>query len=91
LRDLFARDESFEHEVNMDDERGRLRYRFFRRPLPDLVVGLRAELYARLAPIANRFNELVGDKHRWPLTHTAFQRVSAAGGHQRTSPNLAAL
>lgn len=88
LRDLFSHDEYFEHDVNMDDERGRVRYRFFRRPLPDLVVALRTELYARLAPIANRFNELVGDNHRWPLTHAVFQRVCAAGGHHRTSPIL---
>jgi uncharacterized protein len=88
LRGLFSNDEHFEHDVDMNDERGRVRYRFFRRPLPDLVTALRTELYARVAPIANRFNELVGDKHRWPLTHSAFQRVCAAGGHHRTSPIL---
>jgi uncharacterized protein len=88
LRDLFSQDERFEHDVHMNDERGRVHYRFFRRPLPDLVTALRTELYARLAPIANRFNELVGDKHRWPLTHAGFQRVCAAGGHSRTSPIL---
>lgn len=88
LRDLFSNDETFEHEVEINDERGRVRYRFFRRPLPDLVTALRTELYARVAPIANRFNELVGDKHRWPLTHSAFQRICTAGGHQRTSPIL---
>jgi uncharacterized protein len=88
LRDHFADDEHFEHDVEIDDERGRVRYRFFRRPLPALVTGLRTELYARLAPIANRFNELVGDKHRWPMSHEAFQRVCATGGHNRTSPIL---
>lgn len=88
LRGLFARDELFEHDVDMNDERGYLRYRFFRRPLPGLVVELRTELYARLAPIANRFNELVGDQQRWPLAHAAFQRACAAGGHRRTSPIL---
>jgi hypothetical protein len=88
LRELFSRDELFEHEVDMHDERGRVRYRFFRPPLPELVTALRSELYARLAPIANRFNELVGDKQRWPATHGAFQRACVTGGHQRTSPIL---
>lgn len=88
LRALFAHDEHFEHEVEMSDERGRLRYRFFRRPLPALVTALRGELYARLAPIANQLNELVGDKQRWPATHAAFQRAGAAAGHHRTSPIL---
>jgi uncharacterized protein len=88
LRDLFSHDEHFEHDVEMDDERGRVRYRFFRRPLPYVVTALRTELYARLAPIANHFNELVGDKHRWPLAHAALQRLCVAGGHNRTSPIL---
>lgn len=88
LRELFARDQHFEHDVEMNDDRGCVRYRFFRRPLPDLVTALRTELYARVAPIANRFNELVGDKHRWPPTHAGFQRVCAAGAHRRTSPIL---
>ena len=88
LRGLFSQDERFEHDVHINDERGHVAYRFFRRPLPDVVTALRLELYARLAPIANRFNELVGDPHRWPLTHAAFQRVCAAGGHDRTSPIL---
>ncbi|MGE3767153.1 MAG: 2OG-Fe(II) oxygenase family protein [Kofleriaceae bacterium] len=88
LRELFAHDAHFEHDVQLDDERGRVRYRFFRRPLPALVTELRTEVYARLAPIANRFNELVGDEHRWPLTHAAFARSCAAHGHARTSPIL---
>lgn len=88
LRGLFADADRFEHDVDMHDERGRVRYRFFRRPLPDLVTALRGELYARLAPIANRFNEQVGDPHRWPFGHAAFQRVCADAGHLRTSPIL---
>lgn len=94
LRDHFAHDEHFEHDVEMDDERGRVRYRFFRRPLPDLVTALRTELYARLAPIANRFNKLVGDKHRWPMNHQAFQRacvpgISARLRSRRSLPHVA--
>lgn len=88
LRGLFARADAFEHDVHVDDHRGRMTYRFFARPLPALVVELRAELYARLAPIANRWNELVGDAHRWPATHAGFQRVARAAGHDRTSPIL---
>lgn len=88
LRGLFPRDEAFEHDVRMDDERGRVVYRFFRPPLPDLVLALRHEVYARLVPIANRWNALVGDAHRWPASHEAFERAYRAGGHGRTSPIL---
>ena len=86
LREHFAHDEHFEHDVEMNDERGRVRYRFFRRPLPALVSALRSELYARLAPIANRFNELVGDKHRCDANSFAVSSHHEAGVPLRDRP-----
>jgi hypothetical protein len=88
LRSRFAIDDVFEHDVRMDDERGRLVYRFFKPPLPELVLALRREVYARLAPIANRWNELVGDSKRWPASHPRFERSYRADGHGRRSPIL---
>jgi hypothetical protein len=88
LRALHPQDDRFEHDVRIDDERGRVEYRFFTRPLPALVVDVRREVYARLAPIVNRWNELVGDARRWPSTHAAFEREYRAAGHLRTSPIL---
>jgi hypothetical protein len=88
LRSMFVEDEAFEHDVRLDDDRGRVMYRFFRRPLPELVTELRREVYARLVPIANRWNELVGDAHRWPASHVAFERAYQAAGHGRTAPIL---
>jgi hypothetical protein len=88
LRELFARDDVFEHDVRIADDRGRVVYRFFTRPLPELVIALRREVYARIAPIANRWNELVGDDRRWPASHSAFERAYRAAGHGRTSPIL---
>jgi hypothetical protein len=52
------------------------------------VTELRREVYARLVPIANRWNELVGDAHRWPASHVAFERAYQAAGHGRTAPIL---
>ena len=88
VRSLFATAAAFEHDVHLDDDRGRVVYRFFTRPLPELVSALRHEVYARLAPIANRWNELVGDRARWPASHSQFERAYRAGGHGRTSPIL---
>ena len=88
LRELYRQDERFEHDVRIDDDRGCVEYRFFTRPLPTLVIELRREVYARLAPIVNRWNELVGDAHRWPSTHAAFERTFQSAGHGRTSPIL---
>jgi uncharacterized protein len=88
LRSSYTDDTAFEHDVRIDDDRGRLVYRFFKRPLPDVVTALRTEVYARLAPIANRWNELIGDAHRWPATHAMFERAYRAAGHGRTAPIL---
>jgi hypothetical protein len=88
LRELYAQDDRFEHDVRIDDDRGRVEYRFFTRPLPALVVELRREVYARLAPIVNRWNEVIGDARRWPSTHAAFEREFQSAGHGRTSPIL---
>jgi hypothetical protein len=55
-------------------------YKYFRYPLPALVEGLRTSLYPHLAPIANRWSELLRSDLRYPLRHAEFlQRCHAAG------------
>ena len=45
-----------EHEVVHDsDEMGRVVYRFFARPIPDLVRALREELYAKSGTLLKFF------------------------------------
>lgn len=54
LIDLWDEGMCFEHEVQRGGEGdgGAVTYRFFSRPLPALVAGLRSEIYARLAIVA---------------------------------------
>ena len=64
---------------------GRGEYRYYAYPLPRLIEDLRAALYARLVPIANRWNETMGIAVRYPDCHAEFiARCHAAGQTQPT-------
>lgn len=67
---------------------GRGRYRYFADPLPEPVAGLRRDLYARLAPVANRWAETLGEATRYPDDHGAFRARCAAAGQTRPTPLL---
>src|SRR5271156_3629979 len=49
---------------------GRGEYKYFSYPLPDVIQGLRAALYRRLAPLANQWNLTMGIDIRYPEEHT---------------------
>jgi hypothetical protein len=67
---------------------GRGEYKYFRYPLPDDVQTLRAALYPRLVPLANRWNEAMNIDVVYPLRHEAFLARCHAAGQSRPTPLL---
>lgn len=79
----------FEHRVRIDDDaRGRVEYRFFQLPLPAVVDAVRAEVYARLAPVADAWQAALDRSARFPAALADFLEQCRAAGQQRTTPIL---
>lgn len=67
---------------------GQGEYRYFAYPLPEDLAALRGRLYARLAPIANRWNAAMGIDVRYPPEHAGFLTRCHAAGQARPTPLL---
>ena len=86
---LYEDDRRFRSRVVMASHGfGRGEYKYFAYPLPDTVATLRAALYPRLAPIANRWNESMGIDVRFPDGLAEFIRRCHKAGQTRPTPLL---
>jgi hypothetical protein len=86
---LYPHEEHFRSHIVMSRHGfGKGEYRYFRYPLPDLIDALRTALYARLAPIADAWNERLGTSMRYPETHRQFLELCHNAGQQRPTPLL---
>jgi hypothetical protein len=86
---LYPHEEHFRSHIVMARHGfGKGEYRYLKYPLPDLIGGLRIALYPRLAVVANRWNERMGVKERYPDSHAAFLDQCHAAGQKRPTPLL---
>ncbi|MEP7060760.1 MAG: 2OG-Fe(II) oxygenase [Betaproteobacteria bacterium] len=89
LSALYPQDTPFRSHVVMERHGfGKGEYKYFAYPLPDLIAGFRVALYARLAPIADRWNASMKVDIRYPPTHAAFIERCHAAGQSRPTPLL---
>ena len=86
---LYGQEELFRSHVHMARHGfGRGEYRYFAYPLPALVEDLRRTLYARLAPIANRWHERMGKDVRFPAAQGDYVARCHDAGQRRPTPLL---
>ena len=90
LAQLYAAGEAtFRSTVTMSRHGfGRGEYKYFARPLPDLVTSLRCALYERLVPVANAWETRLGRAADWPANHVSLAARCAAAGQTRPTPLL---
>ena len=89
LIQLYADDRRFRSRIEMARYRfGLGEYKYFADPLPPIVNALRAHGYARLFPIANRWEEALGGRRRYPADLERFLVVCAEHGQTKPTPLL---
>ena len=89
LAAMYLKDEFFRSRVVMGRHGfGRGEYKYFSYPLPGVIAELRAGLYPRLAPVANRWNAAMGIEIRYPEKHSEFIRRCHDAGQVKPTPLL---
>jgi len=86
---LYAQSSLFRSRITMERYNfGKGEYQYFSYPLPDIVATLRTQIYPHLAPIANRWNQLMKIDASYPALHAEFIAQCHAADQYRPTPLL---
>ena len=89
LRALYPEASRFRSRVVMAQHGfGRGEYQYYAHPLPEAIAALRPALYARLAPLADRWNAAMGIPVHYPAEHAEFLARCHGAGQTRPTPLL---
>jgi hypothetical protein len=89
IASLYAHEGHFRSRVIMARHGfGQGEYCYFKYPLPEMIESLRTELYPRFAPVANEWNERMGNATRYPEAHSAYLATCHDAGQIRPTPLL---
>jgi len=61
-------------------------YKYFSYPLPPVIEQLRQIIYPRLAPVANKWMEILGIENRFPAIHADLLELCHAHNQTRPTP-----
>jgi hypothetical protein len=87
MADLYHQEDLFRTRIDMARHGfGLGEYKYFNYPLPAALAELRTELYSRLAPIANRWNVLMGADEQYPASLDEYLERCHDAGQKRPTP-----
>jgi hypothetical protein len=87
LASLYPREDIYRTRIVMARHGfGKGEYKYFDYPLPDILAGLRTGIYPHLVPLANRWNEAMRIRVRYPERHADFIETCHAAGQTRATP-----
>lgn len=86
----YQADDTYRKTIVMERYRfGLGEYKYFQYPLPDIITDIRETVYPYLAPVANKWMEVLNTGKHFPSTHAELKALCHANG--QTKPTVLIL